>query len=412
MNINLRNYNSPLKALFFMIGFITLFGCTEPFDIENDRIEDFLVINATVTDQVSNQRIVLSRTFGFEESEPIPEEGASIVIIENNLTEYPFNENSPGEYYSVQEFGVTAGNEYKLTVRTANGRSYSSQKVIAPQPTSIDRVYAKRMVNDQGTDGIGVFLDTFDPTGNSLYYRYGFEETSKFTAPNWISTDITSSAQGSDVTFAYVERPESERVCYISGRSNSINIANTSSLTEDRIQDLSINFIPVDDIRVSERYSILVKQYVQTREAQSFYRVLNDFSGSESLFSQIQPGFIRGNIVSETDTDENVLGYFDVSSLAEERIFFNRSEFISEIPFVLDCEPFTPEPDLEVPNAYQRFLQSLIGLIRGNTVRLLNPTPLPPPPPPEVFPVFTFVPRICGDCTAVGKSEVPEFWID
>ena len=410
--MNLSNYKNKIDVLFLMLGFVVISGCTESFEIENDRIENFLVINATVTDKTSNQRILLSRTFGFQESEPIPEEGASIVILENNETEYQFNEDSPGEYYSVQEFGVTAGNEYKLSVRTANGRSYTSEKVIAPQPTSVDRVYAKRMFNDQGTDGIGVFLDSFNPNGNSLYYRYEFEETSRFTAPDWISTDITASGQGNNVTFAYVERPEAERVCYISKRSSSINIANTSSLTEDRIQELPINFIPADDIRISERYSILVKQYVQTREAQSFYSVLNDFSGSESLFSQIQPGFIRGNIVSETDRDENVLGYFDVSSLAEERIFFNRDEFITDIPFVLDCEPFTPEPDLDRPDAYARFLQSLIALIRGNNVRLLIPSPLPPPPPPEVFPVFTFVPRICGDCTAIGESEVPEFWID
>ncbi|WP_299438891.1 DUF4249 domain-containing protein [uncultured Aquimarina sp.] len=403
----MNSYTRHIGILFLLISFVLLFGCTESFEIENDRIENFLVINATVTDKVSNQRIVLSRTFGFEESEPIPEEGASIVIIENNVTEYQFNENSPGEYYSVQEFGVTAGNEYKLIVRTANGRSYSSQKVIAPQPTSIERVYVKRMINDQGTEGVGVFLDTFDLTGNSLYYRYEFEETYRIVAPLWISFDIVSQLQAADVVFSLVERPQGQRVCYKTELSKNINVVNTSGFTEDRIQDLMINFIPADDIRVADRYSILVKQYVQTKEAQAFYKVLSDFSGSETVFSQIQPGFIRGNIVSETDGDENVVGFFDVSSLTEQRVFFNRGELIGDLPvYMLECQEFVPEPSMnESVFEYEKRLHFTIA---GSRYKLassnLNVTASPP--------AIRLIPRACGDCTAIGNSEVPGFWVD
>jgi len=406
MNINLKKYKSSVKALFLILGFVILFGCTESFEIENDRIENFLVINATVTDQIGNQRIVLSRTFGFGE-DPIPEEGASIVILENEVTEYQFNENSSGEYLSIRAFAVTAGNEYRLSVRTANGRSYTSEKVIAPQPTSIDRIYVKRVVNDQGTDGVGVFLDAFDPTGNSLYYRHEFEETHRVKAPDWINQDLVTDNSTGTITFGLVRRPEEQKVCYVTKKSNTINIVNNEGLIEDRLQNLKMNFIPVNDIRIADRYSILVKQYVQTREANKFYKVLSDFSGSENLFSQIQPGFIRGNVFSETDVNENVVGFFDVSSVAEQRIFFNRDEFITDVPpFELDCEEIIIKRlRLEGDAEFRVRLNTLIIL---NKVRLL----VIPSFPINQGSVLTFVPRVCGDCTAIGESEVPEFWID
>lgn len=393
-----------IEKLLFLIVFVTISGCTETFDIENEDLESFMVVNATITDQVKNQKIVLSRTFGFEEEDPVFEEGAIVKVIENDAIEYTFDEIFPGEYQSIQEFGVTADKEYQLSIQTQNGRSYVSEKVIAPKGAFIEEVYAKRMFNDQGVEGIGVFLNSFDAEGNSRYYRFVFEETYRITAPGWIQVDLTYDGSW----FALVPRPEDQKVCYKTQSSIKINLVNTDGLTEDRIQDLFINFIPADDISLVDRYSILVKQFVQTNKANSFYKVLEDFSGSENLFSQIQPGFIAGNIVSKNNDDENVLGFFDVSTVSEQRIFFDRDEFLSDLPaFEIDCEevilPEEADPTLE---GYVAIVQSTLV---SNKVRLKVP---PFIPPPGIIPDFSFVPRACGDCTALGKSAVPDFWID
>lgn len=406
----IQGYKGHAEICFFLLGVVILTGgCTEPFKIEGNDLESFLVINATITDKMKKQEISLSRTFGFERNDSIDfEVGASVKVIENDAVEYPFIEISPGQYLSIQEFGATAGSEYQLSIQTQNGSFYSSSKVIAPKPTSIDQVSATRMINENGTEGVGVFLDAFDPNGTSLYYRYEFEETFRYRAPFWIGTDITAVIEDDDsVTLELIDRPINEQVCYGTRFSKEINVLNTTALTEDRVQDLLINFIPANDIKIGDRYSILVKQYVQTREANVFYKVLSDFSGSESVFSQIQPGSIIGNISSQNTPDENVIGYFDVSSIAEQRIFFDRDEFVGDLPvFNPSCDNIPIQQEAIEPK--EIYLRRLAALVISDLYRLKEP---PNGFDPEC-PTLVFARRICGDCTAVGKSNIPDFWID
>ncbi|GAA0729394.1 hypothetical protein GCM10009430_39530 [Aquimarina litoralis] len=405
---NIAEFFKANRLVYILFVFLGLYGCTEPFIADDLFTEDLLVVNATISDQVRKQEVILSRTIGFEADTPVFETGATILIKEDSLTEYTFEEIEPGVYKSIQDFGVNEGKEYELSITTQNGMIYKSEKVIAPGPTSIENVYAKRTINDEGVEGIGIFLNSFDPLGNSMYYRYDFEETYQIITPLWIATDLIATVQGNEVIFDTASRPEEEQVCYKTQRSNRISLVNTSGLIEDRIEDQMVNFIPADDIRVENRYSILVKQYVQTLSSHSFYNTLNEFSSSENIFSQIQPGFITGNIKSVNNPDEKVVGFFDVSSLAEERIFFNRKDFLEGLPkFEYDCEEFIPERGrLESVN---EFRIRIATLIRNNRLRVLRFTPIINP---DGEPNIVFVPRLCGDCTILGKPEPPDFWIE
>ena len=93
---------------------------------------------------------------------------------------------------------------------------------------------------------------------------------------------------------------------------------------------------------IRNRYSILVKQYVQSLAAHTYYETLKEISDNGSILSQTQPGFFRGNISSVDNPREKVIGFFEVSSYSEKRIFFNFS----------DLFPKTPAP--EYKRNYQR----------------------------------------------------------
>ncbi|WP_298311746.1 DUF4249 domain-containing protein [uncultured Aquimarina sp.] len=392
---------------------ITLNSCIDPFEIETENFENILVINATITNEVKNQEILLSRTFRFEDDGPLSEEGATVKVIEDASVEYTFEESSPGIYRSVQEFAASSGKEYELSIQTSEGRSYVSDKVTLPQETSIERIYPQKITNNNGVEGLGIFVDTFDPTGNSKYYRYEFEETYRIITPLWYPFDLIVTSEGENsFEFGLVNRPENQKICYASNVSNNIKIANTTIFEEDRITGLEVNFIPAEDIRVDNRYSILVRQYVQSREANGFYEILSSFSESESLFSQIQPGFITGNIISENNQEEKVLGYFDVSSVSEQRIFVNRDDFLIDLPrFALECDliELVKDPFDELITFHQR----IGAFIDSNEVRYFPDAP-PEPGEPIEFPgiLSYFVPRACGDCTALGVSTAPGFWVD
>ncbi|MEB3346131.1 DUF4249 domain-containing protein [Aquimarina gracilis] len=401
-------YKKTRRVLALLMISVIVSQCVEPFDIETENFEDILVVNATITNEVKHQQILLSRTFRFEDDGPLAEQGATVKVIEGVGTEYLFEELTPGVYTSIQEFAATPGNEYQLSIVTQNNRSYISNKTTLPQETSIDRVYAERTTNNDGTEGVEVFVDTFDPTGNSLYYRYEYEETYRIITQNWNSDDINGlrSPLG-PFLFFLTERPEGQRICYNTVVSNNINVNNTTTLGEDRLTRFPVRFLRPDEIAIADRYSILVKQYVQSREANEFYETLSSFSESESLFSQIQPGFVGGNIVSEVNPSEKIIGFFDVSSIATERIFFDREDFVIDLPgFSPDCDLFAPEP--ASGESSEDFLTRVIGVINSGDFKFFD------------FQegadiqqgLYIFVPRECGDCTVFGRSEAPDFWID
>ncbi|WP_298546274.1 DUF4249 domain-containing protein [uncultured Aquimarina sp.] len=410
--VGVFKFINSVRILIVILICSTLNSCIDPFEIETENFENILVINTTITNEMKNQEVLLSRTFRFEDDGPLSEEGATIKVIEDGSVEYLFEESAPGTYRSVQEFAASSGREYELSIQTTDGRSYVSDKVTLPQETSIERVYPQRITNDSGVEGLGIFVDTFDPTGNSQYYRYEFEESYRIVTPLWYPFDIVVTAELENrFEFGLVDRPVDQQVCYASNASNNIKITNTTVLEEDRITGLEVNFIPAEDIRIDNRYSILVRQYVQSREANGFYEILSNFSESESLFSQIQPGFIAGNIVSQSNQDDKVLGYFDVSSVSEQRIFVNRDDVLVDLPrFVLECDLIEPKQDRDL---LITFHERLGAFIDSNMFRYLPGSPLEPDEPIEPSGSFRFfIPRACGDCTALGVSTAPDFWVD
>jgi hypothetical protein len=78
---------------------------------------------------------------------------------------------------------------------------------------------------------------------------------------------------------------------------------------------------------------------VQSLPAYTFYQTLADLGNVESLLSQAQPGYVTGNIIPDTNSDEKVLGFFEVASVSSQRIYFNYEDFGLELPpYFVECE--------------------------------------------------------------------------
>ncbi len=399
--LNNHNHTYHKAVLYLLSCCLLLFSCVEEFDVETEDFESILVVNATITNELKRQEVLLTRTFRFEENGPAAEQGAIVKIIEDETTTIPFDEIFPGRYESIIPFTVVPNKNYQLSIETVEGRVYLSKIVQLPPVTSnIERVFPMRMTNNDGVEGVGLFVDSFDETGNSKFYRYQFEETYKIVARFWVPVDLTPSLE-------FVERSENQQICFNNRVSEEILITDTNTLNEDRVSGFFLRFIQAEDIRVSERYSILVRQFVQSQEANGFYQTLSNFSQSESLFSQVQPGFISGNITSQTNPNERVLGFFNVASVKEERIFFDREEFLNDLPrFSPGCDRIIPRPNTgETPESFDRRLRELI---RSGSIKFLEEIRGSEPGSG----VLVFVPRPCGDCTVFGSSAVPDFWVD
>ncbi len=379
-------------------------SCVEEIDVDEEfKFEDVIVIEATLTDEKKTQEFLLSRTYEFDTKGPIPEQNAEVRVVVNDGQSILFIEDSPGVYKSENEFAAESGVDYQLIVTTNEGRTYQSPIVQLTNSVPIERLTAERQVNSIGNEIMAILVDSNDPTRQANYYRYEYEESYKIIAPDWTRQDFVVYRPDSISPDAI--RPLEEKTCYNTVNSNSIIITSTTNLSEDRVSGFSVRNISADDPVISHRYSILVKQYVQSLEAYTYYEILNQLSGSDNTLSQIQPGFISSNIRSTEDRNEKVLGFFQVSAVTEKRLYFNYEDFFPGEPlppYFIECGRAAPPIVTQaVPPNYPLF-----DAIQANLVKFLeenmNQGQLQGP--------YITVPRACGDCTALGTSEPPEFW--
>lgn len=375
-----------------------ILGCTEPFEGAVEGFEDVLVVDAIITNENKRQEIRLTRSFRFDEEGPQAEGNANVIVDDGEGEQFVFIEEEPGIYLSNIPFAAELGKDYNLSITTEDGRSYGSDAMQLPTAsTTIDDLYAERTTNDQGEEGMGIFVDTFDPDRASNYYRYEYEETFKIIAPFWSPNDVVFVIQlSTGPVFEVILREREERVCYGTDREKTIELANTLNLSEDRLSRFPVRFINRNNYILSHRYSILVRQYVQTQEAFDYYEALKGLSQSpNSVFTEDQPGFLPGNVFSLDDDSENVAGFFEVAAVTEERIFFSYEDFFpgEELPpYVREC------------NTAPASGEDLKGILdRGNSVLY------------EFDPSeggYLMTPRECGDCTALGSNKVPDFWVE
>lgn len=386
-------------------------SCIDIYDFESTEFQSALVVEGTITDQEETQRIFISRTFPLDTVLMSGVRGANVSVMDSNGGTFSFTEASNSEYLSNTPFAVVPGLTYTLTITTPGGEQYQSEAMPVPAQTTIENLYAERDFLDDGTqEGMFIYVDSYDPSGQSNYYRYEYEETYKIIAPNWTGLDayIVSPLPFPEVSTRPKEKEE--QVCYGTIKSNTIIQVGTTEFEEDRVSKFPVRFIDRENYVLSHRYSILVKQYVQSRAAFAYYETLESLSGTENLFSQLQVGFLEGNIKNVSNPDEDVIGFFQVSTVSERRIFFNYDDFFpnERLPdYPINCDLVSP------PLINEAGASPLLTAIEFQTVKYVedydgenNPLNF------SEYGPFLMVPTPCGDCTVYGSNIVPEFWVE
>ncbi len=382
-----------VQHIFMVILFVSLQSCIEEFSPATTEFEDVIVIEATITNKLENQKILLSRTFRIDDFKPNAVQNARVEVISDSDT-YMFTETEPGTYLSNIAFRAEKNKNYQLSVTTTQGDQYLSEVTqMASESSTIEDVYAVKEISPTGTSGIAIYLDNFDPTGNSKYYTFNYKETFEIIPPFWSSDEFVVTSEN-PFRFSIEPKTVDDRVCYNTVNSVGRIVADTNLTSEGRVSRLLVTFIPEDEIKISSRYSIEVTQFSNSKKAYDYYKTMNELSSFESVFSAVQPGFIIGNIVSVTNLNEKVIGFFEVAAIDSKRIFFNRED-IYDTAYDWNCTEYTP------PIA-PSFLP-LRQLIRTDKVSYLTGGGDSP---------IIVVDKRCGDCTEYGAIEKPNFWID
>ncbi|MBF04456.1 MAG: hypothetical protein CMP76_14310 [Flavobacterium sp.] len=391
---------------YIVLIFIAIVSCTEPYELQTENFEDLLVVEATITNEYKKHNITLSRTIPLESELPNIEHGASVMITTNTGLEFPFSEVGD-TYISNQEFQIEPNLLYTLKITTSNGKSYISNSETMPATSQISEVTATQEIKENEL-GVAINVNSTDPNNASKFYRYEFIETYIVIPPYWSPNKLIVDSNNQ---LQLVPRTEETQICYSNNFSNTINVTTTENQTEDIVSDFNIHFIRKNDPKIAHRYSVLVRQYIQNPEANNFYKTLKTLSATGSLLSQVQPGFINGNIKSVTNPDEKVVGYFDVTTVSEKRIFFNFEDiFPSETSesYLFSCNIFEYRSDIdELPIGYMGLevgARNDMKYVTQAGILIYASGDL------ENEENIILVYPNCTDCTSFSSNVQPDFW--
>lgn len=440
-----------VKNIKKLVGFlcplcsILVMSCVDVLDIQqitNSEGNGILVVEAILTDEVKNQVVYLSRSDSRTDLERdttyIPfitpglrprdtvnvETDATVRLLADDGSVFSFIETKDGLYQSDQVFALQMDSKYQLELKLANGNEYISKTVQIEGKSSIERVYAERAISETGEDGVAVYVDSNPLEGKTENYRYNYVETYKVIAPLWVSREFKLTnytlCPESDYTLEVVPREVQNRVCYNTVDSNTVIQTNTLNNTTNNVERFMVRFISRDDFIISHRYSVLVKQMVQSLESYAFYETLRKFSGAESLFSQIQPGELLANISRKDRMEESILGWVEAVSISEKRLFFDFEDFFAgeELPeYPFNCNLLSVPVQTLFCNELGGITSSdcplgIVEGVDGNFYSFYDYYT------PELVPIsvcpgpYAVTPAICGDCRLLGSNIEPEFWTE
>lgn len=435
------------KFVVYIALLFTVYACIEPFEFETRDAAGILVVEASITDKLQKHVVVLSRAANLENvnvkvrdtldiTGPItkiirervnPENGASVKLTDSEGNTFNFEDSGEGEYVSADAFALANNTAYQLLISTSNNETYESGFEAVQGKSEISELYAERGFNENGKEGMLIYLNGADTQGQSDYFRYEYEETYKIIVPNFTGKklEIIREEQEtlSDFTVLYpdarvVVNTDQQQICYNGTSNTDINLVNTNVLAAPELERHVVRFLDRDNTIISHRYSILSKQFVINSAAYNYYQNLSDFAQSESVFSEIQPGFLEGNIRRTDVEDGLVLGYFEVASVSERRLFFNYSDFFPNEPLPpyfgnISCNrPIAPSLDNPLRDGPQplgcEHPPSLIRRVKSNEIDYLGENLVPG----ECEGPYLMTPSICADCTLLGDNIKPEFWVD
>ncbi|GHS90952.1 hypothetical protein FACS1894203_0810 [Bacteroidia bacterium] len=174
------------SLIFFIIHFslFIIHSCTAPFDISTDDSEPVIVIYGTITDELKQQEIRISRSSPYFQDEPnIPVSGATVTIESSDKQIYELFEvdTIPGLYCSKSVWAVIPGKTYNLAVQADFNKdgikeNYGASTTI-PSKFSLDSL-SLNLMNIMGHKNYSLNIYGQEPPGDDYYlFKYIVNDT-------------------------------------------------------------------------------------------------------------------------------------------------------------------------------------------------------------------------------------------
>jgi hypothetical protein len=387
-----------MKRLVYLsaIGVIIMgFGCRKAFNPVVDQTDvSILVVEGMINTGTDSTIIRLSRTVPVGNKTTASPEIKAVVTIENAQATLLTLTEAPKGLYVAPPKTLDNTKQYRVRIRTTNGKVYLSDLVDAKVTPPIDSV--GYLIKD---DKLQIYANTHDPTDKTRYYRYSFRETWQFEA-NYRSVFISNGKQ-------IVARTAAQQIftCFSTDTSAYTLINSTAALSQDVAFRVPVTNIDATSEKISVKYSILLRQQGLTKDAYAFYENLKKNTESLGSIFDAQPSQLTGNIHNIANAAEPVIGFMTAGSTQQKRIFISKASlpksFVTKYPYGCQLDSaFNDDP---------------IPVLRPHPIYTIE-TLIPLPNAAIIYVPFAnpdgwlFTNRQCGDCTIRGTIKPPSFW--
>lgn len=317
-----------MKALYcLLIGCICVFSCREQYDPKARSLERlYLVVEANLDPGPDSTIIRLTKTFSLDDTARLRTENNAVVRIEGEDNSTRILTPAGNGYYVSPNLNLTIGTGYRLSIRTIDGKEYLSDYVKARVTPPIDSLNSI-----ETNDKVWIYANTHDPSGNSKYYRWSYDETWEINS-YYYSELIWDNALNA-VRYRIIPGEEIFR-CWKYDTSKTILLANSTRLQEDIIYRAPLTAFTFDNEKVSVRYSMFARQYALDKEAYDFFELMKKNTEEIGSVFSPQPFELKGNIRCITDETEYTLGYVTASTVQKKRLFvrISRPSFYQNCP--------------------------------------------------------------------------------
>jgi len=372
-----------LSAMIALIDY----GCQKlynPKPVQNTQ--RVLVVEGVIDPSADSTIIKLSRTVQVNSKITVaPELGAVVNAEDDRSGIYPIPEIGNGTY-AVPGLRLDITRKYRLRIRTSDGQEYLSDFVPAKITPPIDSVGFIVL-----PDSLQVYVSTHDPTDNTRYYRWSFDETWLFHA--FAASEYVSNG------YKLVERSTNQQIyfCYASSFSPTIVLGKSDRLTHDVIYQNPLTLIKGSSEKIEREYSVMVRQYAITADALTYWENMKRNSDQLGSIFAVQPSEITGNIHCITNTGTPVIGYINASTVSTKRVFLDNFS----LPRAWQpAYPYACHLDSITKNIQERLIDLPVS---EYTVTYIGSSFAPRG--------YLATSRDCADCTIRGTTVQPSYWI-
>jgi hypothetical protein len=370
---------------------IMCLACIDPYSPDMLSIDyGILVIDGYFVPN-DTTRITLTRTTTIDAEQSAVEEPPATVRIESDNGFSVVLTPQGGHLYTTPPLPVDTQANYRMTVRTADGRVYESEYVPLHTKTSVDSVAVHE---ESAGENVSFNVFSHDVANRSGYYSFQYDETWEYSAMDY---SLYRWENG-----VVVPRKSAAELysCWNTRQSSDIRITSTVPLSADVVFDFPLVEMRQSDRRLYFAYSLFVRQYVLTAEAFSYWTITRKNSEELGGLFDPLPAQPNSNYRCTTDPGRPVVGFFTASEVSTRRLFIKRSDLrgpheLYQPTGYEKCEcKILPLEDLSEENLRGHLIVD--GLYEEQTSRLLG---------------YKICETYCLDCRLAGGTlRRPDYW--